>query len=73
MADEKRVPVEPLEQLLNFFRVFADLCHHGKEEQYLFPALEAAGIPRESGPAGVMLAEHAEGPRLRAAYERGSR
>jgi hemerythrin-like domain-containing protein len=24
----------------------------------LFPALEAAGIPREHGPLGVMLAEH---------------
>ncbi len=38
--------------------MFADQCHHGKEEDLLFPAMEAAGIPRESGPIGVMLEEH---------------
>ena len=46
---------------LNFFRTFADQCHHGKEEAHLFPALEAKGFPRESGPTGVMLAEHEQG------------
>lgn len=47
-----------LNQILDFFRVFADRCHHGKEEELLFPALEEAGIPREGGPIGVMLGEH---------------
>jgi len=46
---------------LNFFRTFADQCHHGKEEAHLFPAMEAKGFPRESGPTGVMLAEHEQG------------
>lgn len=41
-----------------FFRLFADACHHGKEEDLLFPELEARGIPREGGPIGVMLYEH---------------
>jgi hemerythrin-like domain-containing protein len=40
-----------------FFRSFADRCHHGKEETYLFPALEAKGFPRTGGPTGVMLYE----------------
>ena len=47
--------------LRDFFGSFADRCHHGKEEQVLFPALEQYGIPRERGPIGVMLDEHEEG------------
>lgn len=49
------------EALLDFFRTFADACHHGKEEKLLFPALERIGVSRESGPIGVMLAEHDQG------------
>jgi hemerythrin-like domain-containing protein len=33
-------------QIVEFFRGFADECHHGKEEAVLFPALEKVGIPR---------------------------
>ncbi len=47
--------------LREFFSTFADRCHHGKEEQHLFPALERHGIPKERGPLGVMLREHEEG------------
>jgi len=47
-----------LEQLVDFFRGFVDRCHHGKEEDVLFPELEKRGVPREGGPIGVMLAEH---------------
>ncbi len=49
------------DQALDFFRGFADRCHHGKEEQHLFPLLEARGLPREGGPTGVMLYEHDQG------------
>lgn len=49
---------EHLEQLLDFIRVFTDKCHHGKEEDILFPAMEAAGVPKEAGPIMVMLHEH---------------
>jgi len=50
--------------MLEFFREFADRCHHGKEEGYLFPAMEAKGFPREGGPTGVMLYEHEQGRAL---------
>jgi len=50
-----------LEKAVDFIKVFADKCHHGKEEDLLFPAMEKAGIPRTGGPVGVMLHEHAEG------------
>jgi hemerythrin-like domain-containing protein len=49
------------EKILEFLKIFADKCHHGKEEDILFPVLESKGIPRESGPIGVMLYEHKVG------------
>lgn len=52
---------EHLGQIVEFLKVFVDKCHHAKEEDVLFPALEAAGIPREGGPIGVMLSEHETG------------
>ena len=61
MESGKPVPVQHLEQILEFLKVFVDTCHHGKEEEHLFPALEAAGIPRDGGPIGRMLQEHEQG------------
>jgi len=54
----ERAEPEHLGQIVGFFREFADGCHHGKEEEIFFPALEQAGIPKEGGPIGVMLYEH---------------
>lgn len=54
-------------QAAEFIRGFAEGCHHKKEEGALFPAMQAAGIPSEGGPIGVMLAEHDEGRRLTSA------
>ena len=48
-------------QAVDFFRNFADRCHHAKEETHLFPAMEAKGFPRDGGPAGVMRYEHDQG------------
>jgi len=56
----KQAP-EDLEQLLDFFKVFVDRCHHGKEEDVLFPELERRGVMRDGGPIGVLLAEHEVG------------
>ncbi len=60
----KGVDPEHIGKILEFLRVFVDTCHHAKEEDILFPALERAGIPREGGPTGVMLREHAMGREL---------
>ena len=49
---------------LDFLCGFGDRCHHGKEEQHFFPALEARGLPREVGPLAVMTSEHDEGRAL---------
>lgn len=60
---DARESVNPdhLEGIVEFFRVFADRCHHGKEEDLLFPEMEKSGISREHGPIGVMLMEHDQG------------
>jgi hemerythrin-like domain-containing protein len=54
-------PVADGVAMVTFLREFADGRHHAKEEQVLFPALEAAGIARRGGPLGCMLAEHDHG------------
>jgi hemerythrin-like domain-containing protein len=56
--------VKSAAQALDFFRNFADRCHHGKEEGGLFPLLERRGFAREGGPTAVMRWEHDEGRRL---------
>jgi hemerythrin-like domain-containing protein len=53
--------IKDVEQIVDFLKIFADKCHHGKEENVLFPALVLAGIPKENGPIGVMLQEHTLG------------
>lgn len=45
----------------DFIKGFADGCHHKKEEDVLFPALVASGVPSDDGPVGVMLSEHEQG------------
>lgn len=56
-----RVDFADLDAAIDFIKAFADHCHHGKEEDLLFPAMEGAGFPRDGGPIGVMLMEHARG------------
>jgi hemerythrin-like domain-containing protein len=57
----KKVEKEELIEMLDFLRLFADKCHHGKEEGLLFPAMEKVGIKKENGPIGQMLIEHEQG------------
>jgi hemerythrin-like domain-containing protein len=52
---------DAVEDCISFIRLFADACHHGQEEDLLFPELQARGMPREAGPLAVMLQEHEMG------------
>lgn len=61
IADTGKLNVEKLDKILDFFRVFVDQCHHGKEEEYLFPTMEKRGVPADKGPIPVMLHEHVGG------------
>jgi hemerythrin-like domain-containing protein len=60
---EKGEAVSPdvFKKAVEFIRVFADRCHHGKEEGELFPILERKGILKHRGPIAVMLMEHEQG------------
>lgn len=50
-----------VDRCITFFRLYADACHHGKEEDLLFPELIEHGMPGDVGPIAVMLAEHVQG------------
>ncbi len=54
----EQVSLDDLNNIVEFIKVFADTCHHGKEEDLLFTAMIDAGIPKEGGPVAVMLMEH---------------
>ena len=56
-----KLEAQPARDAIEFFQMFADKCHHGKEEAHLFTAMEAKGFPRTSGPTAVMLMEHESG------------
>jgi hemerythrin-like domain-containing protein len=61
LDDGERVRPGLFRDAVGFVRNFADRCHHGKEEQNLFPRMEERGVPRVGGPIGVMLMEHDQG------------
>jgi hemerythrin-like domain-containing protein len=48
-------------EVTDFIKGFADGCHHKKEEDVLFKAMVAHGVPVENGPIDAMLAEHEQG------------
>ncbi len=54
----KTIPESILMPVVDFSKNFTDVCHHGKEEESFFPALEQTGMPRHMGPIAVMLMEH---------------
>jgi len=66
-SDPSALPFDLIDKCISFFRLFADACHHGKEEDLLFPELVEHGMPDDVGPIAVMLAEHQQGR----AYVRG--
>jgi hemerythrin-like domain-containing protein len=55
------VDVSLLESIVAFLRTFADRCHHGKEETFLFPALIRRGVPSHGCPIGGLTMEHQKG------------
>jgi hemerythrin-like domain-containing protein len=58
LNDCKQIPESILLPVIDFSKNFTDVCHHSKEENSLFPALEQAGMPRHMGPIAMMLIDH---------------
>jgi len=61
IGNNKGLWVPHFEKILKFIKGFADQCHHGKEENILFPALYKKEMSREDGPLGIVLHEHHHG------------
>lgn len=59
----QEVSHDVFKKAVDFIRTFADRCHHGKEQDTLFPLMVERGIPSRGGPIAVMLKEHEEGRR----------
>lgn len=55
---------ETLREIVRFMREFADQCHHAKEEDLLFPAMEEKGVPESGCPLGALRGEHKQGRTL---------
>ena len=62
----KSVDAGIFSDLFLFFSLFVGKCHHGKEEQLVFPALRRS--PTLVAPIERLEQEHVEGGRLVAAY-----
>jgi len=58
LKNGKQIPDSILNQAIDFAINFTNTCHHGKEEESLFPTLEKKGMPKEGGPIARMLYEH---------------
>ena len=58
LNEGKQIPESILNPVIDFSKNFTDVCHHSKEEESLFPALEQAGMPRNMGPIAMMLIDH---------------
>src|SRR5690554_1091330 len=74
----KSVEQEHLDGLIEFMRVFVDRCHHTKEEAYLFPEMEKAGISGSGELIASLKKEHEEARQYvnrieKAASEKGNR
>jgi hemerythrin-like domain-containing protein len=64
LKEGKEIPPAILLDTVDFITNFIDRCHHTKEEQGLFPALEATGMPRENSAIDTMLREHEEARKI---------
>ena len=58
LKDGKKVPESILLPTIDFAKNFTNVCHHGKEEDTLFPALGKTGISTNMGPIRMMIMEH---------------
>ncbi|MEK7817165.1 MAG: hemerythrin domain-containing protein [Actinomycetota bacterium] len=61
IEDGENIAAETLKDATVFIKNFADKCHHGKEEELLYPRAGDRGVPIEGGPIAVMLIEHDQG------------
>jgi hemerythrin-like domain-containing protein len=57
------LPVADIADCIDFFRLYTDACHHGKEEDLLFTTMEEHDLGA-AGPIAAMREEHRQGRAL---------
>jgi hemerythrin-like domain-containing protein len=60
----QRADAAMLATAVEFFRIYADKLHHGKEEALFFPMLVKRGVPPQGCPIGGLNHEHEKGRAL---------
>jgi hemerythrin-like domain-containing protein len=80
LAANQPVEARTLKDVADFMLLYADKCHHGKEEDKLFPLLEKRGVPTHGCPLEALSHEYGIGRALAkglteavAAYRRADR
>jgi len=73
LNDNKKIPESILLPVIDFSKNFTDVCHHSKEENSLFPALEQAGLPKNMGPIAMMLIDHERSREIGAQMEQSAK
>jgi len=61
LSDDKKYATDKARyynEVLYFFKMFVDQCHHGKEEKYLFEELVKSGLPAKEGLIEELVHEH---------------
>jgi len=58
LEEDADVPPDDLATVLRYLDVFVTQSHNAKEEEALYPALAEVGLPPDSGPIALMMAEH---------------
>ena len=58
---KERVDPSHLEELVDFFQTFVDKCHHTKEEEMLFVAMQDTHDPSDGDRIGALIKDHVSG------------
>jgi hemerythrin-like domain-containing protein len=58
LADLKEGEAKDLKTLIEFFEIYVDRYHHGKEEQLLFPVLSRARIAKIDSLISSLIDDH---------------
>jgi hemerythrin-like domain-containing protein len=57
----ERIAPDHLDNIIEFFQVFVDRCHHAKEENMLFVAMQKTMDPSDGDRIGALIKDHVSG------------
>ncbi len=57
----EKINIDHLDSIIEFFGVFVDRCHHAKEENMLFIAMQKTMDPSDGDRIGALIKDHVSG------------